>query len=273
MMACRITVDCGDTQCSAYAILLRVVAHTDDAGAQHGLHHDKSPNALLGSSGLPHPEYPLVTAVANYVEAARDLLADPDAGNIEIVREALDDAAKQAVRAGQIVRRLRDFISRGETEMRIESLRALITEANALALIGIKELGIDVRVTIDPQIDKVLVDRVQVQQVLVNLIRNAIEALAHSNNRHLSINAVQDGDDMVQVSVTDTGAGLDADVSSRLFQPFVSTKTGGMGLGLSICQTIVEAHGGRIWFDCPASGGTTFRFTLVASNQETDHDR
>ncbi len=225
------------------------------------------------ATSLAHELNQPLTAVANYVEAARDLLADPDAGNIEIVREALDDAAKQAVRAGQIVRRLRDFISRGETEMRIESLRALITEANALALIGIKELGIDVRVTIDPRIDKVLVDRVQVQQVLVNLIRNAIEALAHSDNRHLSINAVPDADDMVQVSVTDTGPGLDADVASRLFQPFVSTKTGGMGLGLSICQTIVEAHGGRIWLDCPASGGTTFRFTLVASNQETDHDR
>ena len=84
--------------------------------------------------------------------------------------------------------------------------------------------------------------------------------------------AVPDADDMVQVSVTDTGPGLDADVASQLFQPFVSTKAGGMGLGLSICQTIVEAHGGRIWLDCPAGGGTIFRFTLVASHQETDHD-
>jgi two-component system, LuxR family, sensor kinase FixL len=225
------------------------------------------------ATSLAHELNQPLTAVANYVEAARDLLADPDAGNIEIVREALDDAAKQAVRAGQIVRRLRDFISRGETEMRIESLRALITEANALALIGIKELGIDVRVTIDPRVDKVLVDRVQVQQVLVNLIRNAIEALAHSDSRHLSINAMPDDDDMVQVSVTDTGPGLDADVASQLFQPFVSTKAGGMGLGLSICQTIVEAHGGRIWLDCPAGGGTIFRFTLVASHPETDHDK
>jgi two-component system, LuxR family, sensor kinase FixL len=225
------------------------------------------------ATSLAHELNQPLTAVANYVEAARDLLADPDAGNIEIVREALDDAAKQAVRAGQIVRRLRDFISRGETEMRIESLRALITEANALALIGIKELGIDVRVTIDPRVDKVLVDRVQVQQVLVNLIRNAIEALAHSDSRHLSINAMPDDDDMVQVSVTDTGPGLDADVASQLFQPFVSTKAGGMGLGLSICQTIVEAHGGRIWLDCPVGGGTIFRFTLVASHPETDHDK
>jgi two-component system, LuxR family, sensor kinase FixL len=224
------------------------------------------------ATSLAHELNQPLTAIANYVEAARDLLADAEHMHIEIVREALDDAAKQAVRAGQIVRRLRDFIARGESEKRIESLRALINEANALALIGIKELGIDVRTTIDPRVDKVLVDRVQVQQVLVNLIRNAIEALAHSEARHLSIDAVPNGDDMVQVSVVDSGPGLDTEVASRLFEPFVSTKVGGMGLGLSICQTIVEAHGGRIWLDLPKGGGTAFRFTLVAANQETDHD-
>jgi two-component system, LuxR family, sensor kinase FixL len=224
------------------------------------------------ATSLAHELNQPLTAIANYVEAARDLLADAEHMHIEIVREALDDAAKQAVRAGQIVRRLREFIARGESEKRIESLRALINEANALALIGIKELGIDVRTTIDPQVDKVLVDRVQVQQVLVNLIRNAIEALAHSEARHLSIDAVPDGDDMVQVSVVDSGPGLDVEVASRLFEPFVSTKEGGMGLGLSICQTIVEAHGGRIWLDLPKGGGTAFRFTLVAANPEIDHD-
>lgn len=224
------------------------------------------------ATSLAHELNQPLTAVANYVEAARDLLAEPNADNIGIVREALDDAAKQAVRAGQIVRRLRDFISRGEIEMRIESLRAIIIEANALALIGIKELGIDVRVTIDPRVDKVLVDRVQVQQVLVNLIRNAIEALSQSDDRYLSIHAVPSGETMVQISVFDTGPGLDADVASRLFQPFVSTKADGMGLGLSICQTIVEAHGGQIWLDSPEGGGTAFRFTLVAADPETEHD-
>jgi two-component system, LuxR family, sensor kinase FixL len=223
------------------------------------------------ATSLAHELNQPLTAVANYVEAARDLLVEPNDENIVIVRDALDDAAKQAVRAGQIVRRLRDFIARGETETRIESLRSLITEANALALIGIRELGIDVRVTIDAQVDKVLVDRVQVQQVLVNLIRNAIEALSHSDDRHLAINAVPHGDDMVQVSVIDSGPGLDADVASRLFQPFVSTKAGGMGLGLSICQTIIEAQGGRIWLDCPDVGGAAFCFTLVAANPETEH--
>ena len=218
------------------------------------------------ATSLAHELNQPLTAVANYVEAARDMLAEPTDENIAVVRDALDDAAKQSVRAGQIVRRLRDFIARGETDKRIESLRSLIAEANALALIGVKELGVDVKVTIDPNIDTVLVDRIQIQQVLVNLIRNAVESLSEGQDRRLEIDAVRLDPEIVQVSVIDSGAGLDAEVASRLFQPFVSTKSGGMGLGLSICQTIIEAHGGKIWLDQDAGGRTAFRFTLVAAS-------
>jgi two-component system, LuxR family, sensor kinase FixL len=218
------------------------------------------------ATSLAHELNQPLTAVANYVEAARDMLAAPTPETIAIVRDALDDAAQQSVRAGQIVRRLRDFISRGETDKRIESLRSLINEANALALVGVKELGVDVRVTIDPSVDTVLVDRVQIQQVLVNLIRNAIEAMAGSALCELLIDATRIDAETVQVSVRDTGPGIDSDVAARLFQPFTSTKAGGMGLGLSICQTIVEAHGGRIWRDEDAGGRTAFRFTLVAAS-------
>ncbi len=218
------------------------------------------------ATSLAHELNQPLTAVANYVEAARDMLAEPTTETIAVVRDALDDAAKQSVRAGQIVRRLRDFISRGETDKRIESLRTLIAEANALALIGVKELGVVVKVSVDPSIDTVLVDRIQIQQVLVNLIRNAVEALSGCEDRTLEIDAVRLDPETVQVSVIDSGPGLDPDVASRLFQPFVSTKTSGMGLGLSICQTIVEAHGGRIWLDEDASGHTAFRFSLVAAS-------
>ncbi len=218
------------------------------------------------ASALAHELNQPLTAVANYVEAARDLLADPNAENVNIVREALGDAATQAVRAGQIVRRLRDFIARGDTDKRVENLRGLINEANALALIGVAELGIDIRIEIDEHIDGVLVDKVQIQQVLVNLIRNAVEALTDAPQRRLTISAIPVAGQMVQVSVVDTGSGLDADVESKLFQPFVSTKDAGMGLGLSICQTIIEAHDGRIWLDKPANGGTAFRFTLAAAD-------
>ncbi len=218
------------------------------------------------ASALAHELNQPLTAVANYVEAARDLLADPHAENVAIVREALGDAATQAVRAGQIVRRLRDFISRGDTDKRVENLRGLINEANALALIGVAELGIDVRIDIDDRIGGVLVDKVQIQQVMVNLIRNAVEALNDAPERRLTIAAIPTAGRIVQVSVLDTGPGLDADIQSKLFQPFVSTKDAGMGLGLSICQTIVEAHDGTIWLDQPVGGGTAFRFTLGAAD-------
>ena len=222
------------------------------------------------ASSLAHELNQPLTAVANYVEAARDLLDVPNAENVAIVREALGDAATQAVRAGQIVRRLRDFIARGDSEKRVENLRGLINEANALALIGVAELGIDIRLDIDDRIGGVLVDKVQVQQVLVNLIRNAVEALTDAPTRRLTISAVPIADQMVRISVSDTGPGLDAEVESKLFRPFVSTKDAGMGLGLSICQTIIEAHNGTIWLDKPAEGGTAFRFTLAASDPEDD---
>lgn len=218
------------------------------------------------ASALAHELNQPLTAVASYVEAARDLLADPHPENVAIVREALSDAATQAVRAGQIVRRLRDFIAQGDTDKRVVNLRGLINEANALALIGVAELGIDVRIELDENIVSVLVDKVQIQQVLVNLIRNAVEALTDAPERRLTIAAIPVADQMIQVSVTDTGPGLAAEVETKLFQPFVSTKDAGLGLGLSICQTIIEAHDGDIWLDQPAAGGTAFRFTLAAAD-------
>jgi two-component system sensor kinase FixL len=215
------------------------------------------------ASALAHELNQPLTAVANYCETARDLLAEtPDEETLEILREALDDAAKQSVRAGQIVRRLRDFITHGQTERKIEHLPRLINEANALALVGTRELGIEVEVRLDPEASEVVVDRIQIQQVLVNLIRNAFDAMAHSRVRMLTIRAARVPDGLVRVSVEDTGSGIAEAIAPQLFQPFVSSKQSGMGVGLSICRTIVEAHGGRIWFETNPRGGTIFHFTM-----------
>ena len=215
------------------------------------------------ASALAHELNQPLTAVASYCESARDLLATPpDDETLAMVREAMDEAAKQAVRAGQIVRRLRDFMSHGETERRVESLQRLISEANALALVGSREHGIDVQVSLDPDADAVFVDRIQVQQVLVNLIRNAIDAMMNSTPRNLTIRTARSANHSVEVTVEDTGAGIDESIAPQLFQPFVTSKQSGMGIGLSICRTIVESHGGRIWFDAAGSGGTAFHFTL-----------
>lgn len=215
------------------------------------------------ASSLAHELNQPLTAVSSYCESARDLLIkEPDPATLAMVREALDEAAQQAIRAGQIVRRLRDFMSHGETDRRVESLQRLINEANALALVGSREHGIDLHLTLDPKADLVFVDRIQIQQVLVNLIRNAIDAMIGSALRSLSIGTSRAHDGHVQVTVEDTGSGISESIAPQLFQPFVTSKQSGMGIGLSICRTIVEAHGGRIWFEPGTNGGTAFHFSL-----------
>jgi len=185
-----------------------------------------------------------------------------------MVRDAMDKAAGQAVRAGEIIRRLRDFVARGESERRVESVRKLVEEAGALALVGAKDSGIRIRFAFDPAVDLVLADRVQIQQVLLNLMRNAIEAMEDSPKRELVIAAKVAEGDMLEISVADTGPGIAPEVSAQLFQPFFTTKPHGMGVGLSISRTIVEAHGGQIAVAPNPGGGTVFRFTLRAVTRE-----
>lgn len=215
------------------------------------------------ASSLAHELNQPLTAIVSYCEGAAGLLdGEPGADDVAMARDALTDAAAQAIRAGEIVRRMRDFLSHGDIERRVESLPRLVTEANALALVGSREHGIDVQVSLDPYADRVFVDRVQIQQVLFNLIRNAIDAMMDSPVRSLTVSSSSGPDDFVTVSVEDTGSGISEALTLQLFQPFVSSKPSGMGIGLSICRTIIEAHGGRIWFEPGRDSGTVFRFTL-----------
>jgi two-component system sensor kinase FixL len=218
--------------------------------------------ATLASS-LAHELNQPLTAVTNYCQSILRLAqADADGHTRELIAEAADEAANEALRAGEIVRRLRDFFARGETERHIEELPRLITEANALALVGSRELGVEVQVALDAKAELVLADRVQIQQVLINLIRNALDAMYEADERLLTISTTRSADDLVTIAVQDTGTGISASVADHLFQPFVTSKQTGMGIGLSICRTIIEAHGGRIWFEGAPEGGTIFRFTL-----------
>lgn len=223
------------------------------------------------ASTLAHELNQPITAVANYVEAVRDLLANPDPADMPMIRDALDDTAKEALRAGHIVRRLRDFVARGEVEKTIEKLPLLINEAAVLGLMGAREKGVEPRFDLDPYASPVLVDKVQIQQVLINLIRNAVEAMAASPDRQLTVTSRPDQRGFVRVIVADTGPGVAPEVAEQLFTAFVSTKAEGMGLGLSICRTIVEANGGRIWMEPRDGGGTEFHFTLVSAKAE-DND-
>ncbi|MFD2183046.1 PAS domain S-box protein [Rhodoplanes azumiensis] len=216
------------------------------------------------ASALAHELNQPLSAIANYLTGSRRLLADPAEDKLVMVREAIDAAVAQSLRAGQIIRRLRDFVANREPEKRVESLKALIEETSALALVGARESGVRVRLLLDPAADRVFVDRVQIQQVLLNLMRNAIEAMEASPQRILTVATAPGPDRSVMIEVADTGSGIAAEIAGQLFQPFATTKAYGMGIGLSISRTIVEGHDGRIWAEPCPGGGASFRFTLPA---------
>jgi two-component system sensor kinase FixL len=224
------------------------------------------------ASALAHELNQPLSAIANYLRGSRRLLGSSTDARAATVRDAMEKAAEQALRAGQIIRRLRDFVARGESERRVESLSKLIEEASALALVGAKEHGIHVRFHLDPQMDLVLADKVQIQQVLLNLMRNAIESMADCPRRELVVSSKPSGNGDVLVSVSDTGSGISPEISGQLFQPFVTTKPQGMGVGLSISRTIIEGHGGRIWVTATPGGGATFQFTLRAVTEDEVQD-
>jgi len=220
------------------------------------------------ASALAHELNQPLSAIANYLKGAKRLLADRADDDSNTVRGAMDKAAEQSLRASQIIRRLRDFVARGESERRVESVNKLIEEASALALVGAKEHGVRVRMQIDPAYDLILADKVQIQQVLLNLFRNAIESVAQGTRRELLVVSRPVANGMVEVSVADTGPGVSPDIAEQLFQPFVTTKPQGMGVGLSISRTIIEAHGGQIWTEPNPGGGAVFKFTLRAVTKE-----
>ncbi|HWU80821.1 MAG TPA: ATP-binding protein, partial [Caulobacter sp.] len=173
-----------------------------------------------------------------------------------------------------VIHRMRDFVRRGASERDVESLSKLIEEASALALIGEKDRQVDVRLALDPAADAVYADRVQVQQVLLNLIRNGIDAMQDGNSRRRALLITSDvtEEGWSRVSVADTGPGIADEVRERLFQPFMTTKPQGMGVGLSISRSIIEAHGGRIWAEANPGGGALFRFTLPPADQKETVD-
>jgi two-component system sensor kinase FixL len=219
------------------------------------------------ASTLAHELNQPLAAIANYLKGSQRMLeGDSDEKSVTL-RDALNKAADQAMRAGQIIRRLRDFVSRGESERRVENITKLAEEASALALVGVKDRGIRVQFQFDPTVDQVLADRVQVQQVLLNLIRNAMDAMETAPVRELVIAVAPVDGNLVRISVSDSGSGIAPEIAEQLFQPFITTKRQGMGVGLSISRTIIEAHGGRIWAEANASGGTTFHFTLAAVDE------
>jgi two-component system sensor kinase FixL len=226
------------------------------------------------ASTLAHELNQPLSAIANYTQGCLRLLANVEDAVASKMRDALAETAKQSIRAGQIIRHLREFVMRGETERVPEDVRRIVEEAGALALVGARERGVKTVFDFAPDVDLVLADRVQIQQVLMNLMRNAMEAMRDSVRRELRVRVAPGSDDDVVIEVADTGPGVSEEVAARLFQAFVTTKPSGMGIGLSISKRIVEAHGGTIGAVHNPGGGAIFRFTLPTMEEEaTNGDR
>jgi two-component system sensor kinase FixL len=220
------------------------------------------------ASALAHELNQPLTAIMNYVKAASRTMGTIEGPQVEKAREWMEKATNQTARAGQIIRHLRDFIEKRESSRAYENINKIVEEAVALGLVGSADTNVKVHLALDPAVVPVLVDKVQIQQVLINLIRNAVEAMQAVSRRDLTILTSAATEGTVEVAVSDTGPGLSEEVASRLFQPFVTTKEKGMGIGLTICQSIVEAHNGRLWATPNKDGGVEFRFRLPVAELE-----
>ena len=213
------------------------------------------------ASALAHEINQPLTAIINYVNGLRRLLAAEKPAATE---QALERIGEQAERAKQIIQHLRDLMKKGESDIVPEDLRRTIEEARSLAMAGLPYKPA-VCIAVDEAAATAIIDKIQIQQVLLNLMRNAGEAMADAPGSRLSVSAERTGD-TIRISVADTGPGLEPSVRARLFQPFVTTKASGMGVGLSVCRTIVEAHGGQISAEDVDGGGAVFRFTVPAGD-------
>ena len=225
------------------------------------------------ASTIAHELNQPLAAVLNYVVASRHLLENAAEPAPTKVLGALEAASDNAQEAGEIVRRLRDLVARGEVKRQREDLPTLIDDALKLGLIDASSAGVECRLMLDVDASAVLVDRVQVQQVLVNLIRNAIEAMQHSPAKVINIRSHRLGNKLIEVIVSDTGPGIDETIMAAMFSPFNTTKHDGLGIGLSISRTIIEANGGTITGGNGANGGAVIGFTLpraLGTGRHTD---
>ena len=212
-------------------------------------------------SALAHELTQPLSAVVGFVEASAALLRQGDGEPSAEVHEYMDQAVAQTLRAGAVIRLMREFTGRGDPERSVEDLNAVVEEICELATLGTASDGVDLELSLAARLPPVLIDHVQIQQVVLNLVRNSIDALSDGGTGTITV-ATAPGNDMVEVVVADDGPGLPAEVRERVFEPFVSTKPDGIGIGLSICRTIVEAHGGTIALDTGTRRGARFRFSV-----------
>jgi two-component system sensor kinase FixL len=221
------------------------------------------------SAAIAHELNQPLTAIVNYVSAAHRMLTAQDINPQKRARalEAMEKASAQTLRAGSIIQHLREFVEKRETELGCEDLNVVVEEAIALGFVGAADSNVKVNRQLSLAHLPVVINRIQVQQVLINLIRNGIEAMNKSPRRVMTMTTGLE-DNFAFVMIRDTGPGLTPEVMAKLFQPFVTTKENGMGIGLNICHSIMEAHGGSIQASNDGEGGAEFRIRLPVNLPE-----
>ncbi len=219
------------------------------------------------ASALAHELNQPLTAIMNYIPVSRQALAGGDAAATRKSVEFMEKALDQAKRAGGIIKGLRELIEKGEAAVTGENINEVVAEACDLVSLSVADQRTRMNLDLEADLPGVAVNKIQIQQVVVNLVRNSIEAMADRPVRQIDVRTRRDGDEAVEVSVTDSGPGIPVGDLDRIFGPFVSTKSHGMGLGLSICKSIVEAHAGTIRATSDRDGGATFRVTLPVSKK------
>jgi PAS domain S-box-containing protein len=254
----------------------RVLEFVRDLTEQYGsrerekiLRDELSHAARLGTmgemaSGIAHELNQPLAALTLFAETARELAGKGDADKL---RRVLTSIAEQSLRAGEIVRKMRTFVKRAPSSRAPADLNHLIREVLGLLEHELLHNRVRLELKLDERLPRVMADTIEIQQVVVNIVRNAVEAMAQQplGTRVLTITTERAAAD-VQVSICDTGCGIDSAFTANLFQPFQTTKPNGMGIGLSICQTLIEAHGGSIGARPNPAGGTVFYFVLAAAN-------
>ena len=223
------------------------------------------------AAGLAHELNQPLTAIATYTQACQRLIESGRSDDDEILA-TLKKCDAQAQRAGEVIRRLRQFVQKRELGRQEVSCEELIRDLAALAEVDARNNGIPLTIDVAEGLPKIMVDSVQIQQVILNLIRNGIDAMLNmdQNDEGISVLVTKIENDQIKIAVTDHGSGITKEAEKRIFEPFFTTKSSGLGLGLAICQSIITSHGGALSFTKNPSVGTTFHFTLpVISEAKT----
>jgi putative sensor hybrid histidine kinase len=220
------------------------------------------------ASSIAHELNQPLAAISNYATGLIRRMQPGSPAPVDNARiaETLDKIARQAQRAASVIQRVRDFVRRQTAEQRDISVDEILTEALALAEIAAKRYGVAITIDVAPDLPRLSADRILIEQVLLNLLKNAIDAMRGQNHAALTLRVNTTGESVV-FSVADQGPGIADEMKHRVFEPFFTTKNEGMGMGLNICRTIIESHAGRLWVEDNKPRGTVFRFTLPVNRE------